>query len=335
MQQYTSTEIFAGIDGGGTRTRLALVRADGRLLGYAEGASCSFIEFGLDVARVQLARIWADAWRDADAMPRSVDALFMGLGSVLSDADAQTNCDLARELKLVHTNNVRADNDAWNAHAGGLMGQSGILLISGTGTACLGRNQAGLTWRAGGWGHLLHDVGSAYALGHAALVAATRDVDARGASTSLTALVRTALGLSDMKEIFRKIHHEGVARSSIAALAPQVVSHAEAGDTVAQEILRQNAEGLVEMVITVARKLGSHELSLALTGGLVTNARTFRRMFLDGLSSSLPGFILAQRGLQPVFGAVLLACAQAIGSEPSSSFKQNLRASAARVVASS
>jgi len=333
--QCAQVKILAGIDGGGTRTRLALVYESGTLAGYAEGGSCSFVDLGLDAARAELARIWAAGWRVAGTGPRPADALFMGLGSVLSEADARTNCDLAIELGFGSEGNVRADNDAWNAHAGGLTGQPGILLISGTGSACLGRNQSGLTWRAGGWGYLLHDVGSAYALGHAALIAATRDSDTRGETTSLTNLVCTALCLGDMKEIFRKIHHEGVPRSVIAALAPRVVAQAEAGDTVAQKILRQNAEGLVEMVVTVARKLAMDEPRLALTGGLVTNAPTFRQMFLDVLVSQLPGVSLAESGLQPVFGAVLLANAQALGSRPSPAFLENLRASSASVGAAS
>ena len=255
----------------------------------------------------------------------------MGLGSVLSEADARTNRDLAVELRMCEAGNVRADNDAWNAHAGGLAGDPGLLVISGTGSVCLGRDSSGSTWRAGGWGYLLNDIGSAHALGQDALVAATRDADARGESTSLTALVRESLGLNDIKEIFRKVHYDGVPRTAIAALAPQVVARAEAGDKVARGILKRNAEGLAEMTVTVARKLNLRAPKLALTGGLVTNALTFRRMFLDEVASHLPGFTLADNGLEPVFGAVLLARAQVGGSEPPASFLQNLRTSTARL----
>src|SRR5215831_3057241 len=231
--------ILAGIDGGGTHTRLALAGEDGKLLGYAEGGSCSFVDLGQDAARAELARVWTSGWRTAGAPPRPVDALFMGLGSVLSEADARTNRELAVELGMGDAQNVRADNDAWNAHAGGLTGHPGILVISGTGSVCLGSDSSGSTWRAGGWGYLLNDIGSAHALGHDALIAATRDADARGEGTSLTGLVREALSLNDMKEIFRKVHYDGVPRADVAALAPQVVAHAEAGDKVAREVLKR------------------------------------------------------------------------------------------------
>jgi N-acetylglucosamine kinase-like BadF-type ATPase len=322
--------IFAGIDGGGTRTRLALADEEGMLIGYAEGDSCSFIDLGQEAARAELARVWSSGWGAAGAPPRPVDALFMGLGSVLSEADARTNCEMAVQLGLGEPGNVRADNDAWNAHAGGLGGQSGILLISGTGSACLGRGQSGSTWRAGGWGYLLNDIGSAYALGHDALIAATRDVDARGKPTSLTPLIRETLGLGNIKEIFRKIHHDGVPRSEIAALAPKVVARAEAGDAVSKDILRRNAKGLAEMTVTVARKLALEGPRIALTGGLITKAHSFRSMFLDELDSELPGFSLEKQGLDPVFGAVLLAREHSIGTSASSSFLHNLRASSAK-----
>jgi N-acetylglucosamine kinase-like BadF-type ATPase len=323
--------VFAGIDGGGTRTRVALVREDGVLAGFAEGQSASFADLGLEAAKAELRRLWLAAWRSDGAEPRGADSLFMGMGSVLSEADARTNCKLAVELGLAHEAGVRADNDAWNAHAGGLAGRPGILLISGTGSVCVGRNAQGQTWRAGGWGYRLRDVGSAHALGTDAMIAVTRDADGRGQPTALKACLVEALGLGDIKEIFRRVHHEGLSRSEVAALAPEVVAKAEAGDLVAGQLLHQNAAGLVEMVTTVARKLSLQAPELALTGGLILKARLFREIFLDMLGRECPGLHLARNGLAPVFGAVLLAFQHGVGSEPTIDFLQNLKSTSARL----
>jgi N-acetylglucosamine kinase-like BadF-type ATPase len=325
--------VLAGIDGGGTHTRLALVHDDGTLLGYAEGGPCGFTDIGLEPARQALAALWQAAWRDAGAEPCPADALFLSMGSVLSEADERTTCALAVGLGLAQPWRVCAANDAWSALAGGLAGRPGILLIAGTGSACLGRNACGETWRAGGWGYLLDDVGSAYALGHAALIAATRDADRRGPTTALTTLVRAALGLSDLTEIFRKVHHEGVSRADVAALAPRVVAHAEAGDPVARRILDAGAEGLVEMVATVARKLRLDRPELALTGGLITHAASFRALFCERLAREVPNFTLAGPGFTPVFGAVIRALESVTGAPPTASFLDNLRGSAARLEA--
>jgi N-acetylglucosamine kinase-like BadF-type ATPase len=254
----------------------------------------------------------------------------MGMGSILSPHDAQTNREIAVKIGLADSKSVFADNDAWNAHAGGLAGGPGILLISGTGSACLGRNARNKTWRAGGWGHLLHDAGSAYALGNAAMIAATRDADGRGQPTMLTQLVCKELGLRDLREIFRKIHHDGVSRAAVAAIAPGVALLAENGDAVAQQILSDGACGLTEMVVTVAHRLDMDAPALALTGGLITNATEFRKLFLESLTRVLPRFTLAEGGLAPVFGAVLLAFERSTGAAPSETFLQTLQRSGAK-----
>jgi N-acetylglucosamine kinase-like BadF-type ATPase len=322
-------KVFAGIDSGGTRTRVALVREEGTVIGYSEGGSACFTDVGMDAARAELARLWKAAWTVANNASRPADSVFLGMGSILSEDDARINCEMATQLGFAETAAVYADNDAWNAHAGGLTGRPGILLISGTGSACLGRNFEGETWRAGGWGYLLNDSGSAHALGMGAMIAATRDSDGRSQRTRLTDVVRIALTLQDMKQIFRKVHHEGVSRAQVASLAREVVAAAEAGDSVARQLVKENVVGLVEMVITVAQRLRLIEPELALTGGLISHADSFRREFLEQLTAKLPRVSLARDGLAPVFGAVLLAFQRVCNEAPSTGFVENLRRSAA------
>jgi glucosamine kinase len=322
-------KIFAGIDGGGTRTRVALAHEDGTVLGFAERGSCCFTDVGIDGARDELAQLWKSAWSSAHTELRHVDGLFMGMGSILSEAEARMTCDLAAELGFAARTALFADNDAWNAHAGGLNGRPGILLISGTGSACLGRNADGEIWRAGGWGYKLNDCGSAHSLGMGAMIAATRDTDGRGRQTRLTDVVREALALRDMKEIFRKVHHEGVSRAQVASLAREVVAAAEREDPVARQLVQENVTGLVEMVTTVAQRLRLTEPELALAGGLISNADSFRREFLEQLTAKLPRVTFARDGLAPVFGAVLLAFQRACNTAPSAEFLDKLRRSAA------
>jgi|ERR1044071_6633800 N-acetylglucosamine kinase-like BadF-type ATPase len=325
-------KIFAGIDGGGTQTRLALADENGALLSFAKAPSCSFVENGLEVARERLDALWRAAWKKTGQPGRAVEALFMGMGSILAPHDARINCELAVSLEFVRPNRVRAENDAFNALAGGLCGRPGILLISGTGSACFGRNAQGKTWRAGGWGYRLHDPGSAYAFGLAAIIAVTRQADKRGQPTALTAVVREALGIREIADIFRRVHSEKFDRADVASLAPLVVETAARSDQVARRILTENADALVEMVLTVARELELPKPELALTGGLITGAKEFRRVFLERLEAALPGFRVAEGGFPPALGAVLLACELATGEKAPVKFLENLRASSAAMV---
>ena len=325
-------KVFAGIDGGGTRTRLALVREDGALLGHASGRSCNFTEHGIKESQAELLRLWKEAWSATGEKPKQADAVFMGLGSILSEEEAKINCRMATEIGFAQGGSIFADNDVWNAHAGKLEGRAGILLISGTGSACFGRNSRGASWRCGGWGYLLDERGSAHALGHAALVAATRDADGRGQPTELSSLVYDALGMRNIMEIYYKVHCAGVKRADVADLAPRVVALAENNDRVACRLLAEQVQGLVEMVVTVSERLGLDGPELALTGGLINNSHTFHKMFLDGLALSLPQFRLAEDGLAPVFGSVLLAIERSTGSAPSKVFVESLHRNSANLV---
>jgi N-acetylglucosamine kinase-like BadF-type ATPase len=323
-----SKQTLAGIDGGGTRTRLALAHGDGRVFGFAETGCCSFVELGREQAQQALEQLWRCAWQSADSSPRAVDALFIGTGSILSQGDAATNCEMAISLGLAASGNILAGNDVCNALAGALGARPGLLLICGTGSVCYGRNANGESHRAGGWGHLLDDRGSAHWIGWSALIAATRAADGRGEPSALTELVLDKLRLSDMTEIYRKVHHDGVPRAEIAAWAPHIISVAEAGDGVANKIVESAVAGLVEMVAAVAGRLEFQQFELALTGGLISNAASFRTRFLDRLAIRFPRFRVAEDGLEPVFGAVLLACEKATGLPPSPAFLENLRQTA-------
>lgn len=318
-------KVFAGIDGGGTKTRLALAGEDGSVLSYTEGGCCDYVELGIPAASAELARLWQLAWQQLDEPARPADALFLGMGSILAGSEARTNCEMAEALGLARPGGARADNDAQSALAGGLLGEPGILLISGTGSACLGRNARGERWRAGGWGYRLDDVGSAYAVGLAAMIAVTRAADGRGQQTALSNIVAQELGLREIQDMYRRVHEQKLERAEIAGFAPAVMAVAFTGDAVARQILEQQADGLVEMVVTVGRHLQLERPQLALTGGLITSAEDFRNLFLQRLARPLPGFRLVRDGLPPVLGSILLAAELGSGTRPSLKFVENLR----------
>jgi N-acetylglucosamine kinase-like BadF-type ATPase len=135
-------------------------------------------------------------------------------------------------------------------------------------------------------------------------------------------MVCEALKINRMTEIFRRVHHDKLDRADIAALAPQVVSIAAAGDSVARRIVGENVDGLVEMVGTVATRLKLEAPELTLTGGLITNAMEVQEMFFEKLRSVLPGCVIARDGFAPVLGAVLLAYERLVQGPPPVDFIQ-------------
>ena len=111
----------------------------------------------------------------------------------------------------------------------------GVAVVAGTGSMAFARGADGRTARAGGWGPLLGDEGSGYAIALAGLRAAARAADGRAAATPLTDRLLAAFGLTRPEELIGVVYRGGD-RAALAALAPVVLEAADAGDAVAAEI---------------------------------------------------------------------------------------------------
>lgn len=301
--------VYAGIDGGGTHTRVVLASDDGEVLGIGTAGSSNYDDVGVSVARRNIDIAMVNAWQQFGSKPRPCETVFMGMAGVVSEEDRGTIRRIAEALRLASFDRIVVDHDIRIALAGGLAGRPGIAVIVGTGSSCYGRTADGRSWRAGGWGPLLDDLGSAYNLGLQAMMAVTRAADGRGEPTALTDTVLAALELEDVERIMRRVYHEGLSRLDIARLAPLVTDAAAAGDRVAEAIIAQGVRELAAMVKAVAQQLGflSGPVEVAATGGLVESSILFRASLNTAIRRHISSAQLVQPIVPPVLGAVLLA----------------------------
>lgn len=300
-----------GIDGGGTRLRAAIATDDGILLGRGEAGTGNYHDVGANVVRDNIGLAVSQAWRAAEQPPRRADAVFLGLGSIVTPEDRSVIRGIVRELGVVSDERIGVDHDLRVALAGGLAGQPGIVLIAGTGSSCYGRNEQGQNWQAGGWGPILDDPGSSYWLGRQAMIAAIRDYDGRGSKTRLHQSVVEALGIDSVQEIMRRVELEGMARSEIAALAPLVTTAAAAGDEVARSLIEHGVDQLGIMVATVAERVSfiakSPTIPVVITGGLTSAGSVFLSPLQRAIQRRAPATCIVDARMSPVLGGVLLA----------------------------
>ncbi len=297
-----------GIDGGATHTRAALVSKTGAILGYGISGPSNYDNVGVETAKASMREAVRSAWTEAELKPSRVDAAFLGMAGVVSEADRTTIRQIAIELKLAEANKIGVDHDIRIALTGGLAGAEGIVLIVGTGSSCYGRRLDGRHHRTG-WGYLLDDLGSGYYLGLQAMIAAIRAADGRGAPTGLSLLIQQALGYENIDEMMRLLYHERMSVTQIAALAPFVLSAAGGGDAVALNIVEHGADELASMVHAVAQQLDflAGPFPLILAGG-VAHASTFYKQKIEAaILRRVPMGTIAQPLLPPVLGAALLA----------------------------
>ena len=282
----------------------------GCVLGRGTSGPGNYHNLGVEAVTANLGEAVRQAWCRADLPPRPADAAFFGLGSIVSQEDRNVAHRIAQELQIAPNDAIGVDHDLRVALAGGLAGRPGIVLIAGTGSSCYGRTGDGRSWRAGGWGPVLDDRGSAYDLGRRAMIAAVRDFDGRGEPTVLRQRVLDVLGLDDMQKIMFKVDGQGLSRREIAALACTVTAAAEQGDAVARAIIREGAEELAWMICAVADALftGSEKpVRVTTAGGLMEAGPVITDPLHEAVARQAPRCRIEEPVLPPELGAVLLA----------------------------
>jgi N-acetylglucosamine kinase-like BadF-type ATPase len=293
---------IVGVDAGGTNTRAAGLNLEtGRLtLGHAAGANWTVHGPELCAERIGGAVQEALAGNSAQALCITV----AGYYPPDHQADAQRWA-----AGLWPNTPVRLAPDVLAAWAGAHGGEAGVVLISGTGSICYGRNSAGAEARAGGWGPLFGDEGSAYAAGMAALRRLAAQVDHTGPVTPLAerVLVRWPELGADLRGWLRGVYRCGWGREQVANVAREVKEAAEAGDPVSLEILEQVARDLAVQAAGVERQLQETRLPLALQGGFGTGSPLVTERLGHALGHAGSELQLVEGQMSPLHGAVLLA----------------------------
>ena len=172
-----SLPLFLGVDGGGTKTRFVLVDRDGNLIASCEGPSSYHLEIGIDGLHNVLADGLAALFRQAGIDGSAIAHAFFGIPAHGEDSAAQVLLDAMPEPLLGHRR-FRCGNDMVCAWAGSLGGEDGINIVAGTGSIGYGERH-GRSARAGGWGEVFGDEGSAYWIAVQGLNIFTRMSDGR------------------------------------------------------------------------------------------------------------------------------------------------------------
>lgn len=172
----------------------------------------------------------------------------------------------------------------------------GIVLIAGTGSICYGTDGTDKEVRSGGWGHIIGDEGSAYAIGRDILTAVVRAFDGRDEQTALTEAVIHKLGVEQMEEIVQYVYAPERSKKEIAALATLIEPAAKAGDKKAQEIERRCADGLAQLFAAVYRKMPG-EKNVALAGSVLEKNERIRGLAVERMQKEA-GDYNGEKGLR-------------------------------------
>ena len=181
--------------------------------------------------------------------------------------------------------------------------------ISGTGSIVCGINARGDLQRAGGWGWLLGDEGSALWIGRRGLMAALRAVDEIGPATALVGRFLSHFEIGDMPAVKPIVYRSDFGAKGFAALAAVVSDAARGGDAVARDVIAAGGAALAELVAAVVRRLGADAaLPVAPVGGAFEHVHGLRDAFARALAQLAPGCPVVDAQAPPMHGAALMAC---------------------------
>lgn len=261
--------VIAGIDGGGTHTRLELRDDENRLLSRTEFGPFNLNAIGEAAFRRLLRQVFAACGDMADCA-----RLCVGGAGISNPAVGDI---LGQELERAGFSGMWKLCGDQEIALRGAMDGPGIAVIAGTGSICFGKNQAGQTARSGGFGHLIDDGGSGYALGRDVLSTAVQALDGRCPDTAILERVYHRLGREDPGAIVSFVYDETTDKAAIARFSSIALALAEEGNPTAQAILNRGAGELYALAAAVLRRLGLEGQPIALLGGLLSGENPYRR----------------------------------------------------------
>lgn len=301
--------MILAVDGGNSKTDVALVSSEGRLLAAVRGPTTSHQQVGLAVGIERLAGLVADV-RAAASLPPGAPPASIG---VFGLAGADTAADTRRLIAAIAAQGLAVDtvvlNDGFTPIRVASDRGWGVAVICGSGVNAAAIAPNGRTARLAALGPISGDWGGGIDIGTAGLGAAVRARDGRGPRTTLETLVPTHFGLTRPIEVTRRLEAGTLDERRLGELSPVVFEAGAAGDTVARSIVDGQADELVAMAGAIIRRLHLTRLDpvVALAGGIfAADDEAFEERIRDGIRRVAPAATVRRWAAPPVLGAALL-----------------------------
>jgi N-acetylglucosamine kinase-like BadF-type ATPase len=304
----TDSMLVFGADGGGTKTLGVLADASGTELARMQVGPGNPNVAGVDIAARNLLELISGCCELARRSPLDIGSAVFGLAGVGSSVvrgklqEALQTLAIPRGWSSIP---MTIETDVRIALEGAFGGGAGIVLIAGTGSNVMGKLPDGTVASVGGWGRVLGDEGSGYAIGLEAARAVAREIDGRGDAPKLRSLLADRFSWTSRDHVIAAVYQE---KFDLAAVAPVVLSAAAEGDPAAQHILEDAARQLAHTLAALVRRMpGISPVGVVFTGGLIDHETPYARILQETITRHVPGAEVVPALYGPVKGAVIMA----------------------------
>jgi glucosamine kinase len=315
------------MDGGGSKT-ICAVADESSILATATAGPSNMVRVGEARARESLHQCVSQACTTAGIDPTQISYTCIGAAGA---ARPDVVNAVRRALGEILSSPIDVLGDMQIALEGAFTGGPGVVVIAGTGSIAYGRNEQGLTGRAGGHGAVTSDEGSGHWIGKRAVAAIESGEKARNGNDAKNAAAITpefvsaleqAWTVGSVPELIRMARSEPA--PNFAALFPAVLAAANSGDQGARNILQQAGAELAKLGLEVIRQIFSrHEadgvaqegqmaaendiVPLAMVGSVFRHAQLVREVFYNQLREHDSRIEMKPEVVDPIDGALRIA----------------------------
>jgi N-acetylglucosamine kinase-like BadF-type ATPase len=263
-----TTPVAIAVDGGNSKTDLALIDVEGEVLALLRGGASSPQHLQVDGSVEVLDELRREALDRAGLAAGSASAAALFMAGVDFPSEQAELEQAVRDRRWAPS--IVVENDTFAVLRAGTERGWGVAVTCGAGINCVGVSPAGHVARFPALGAITGDWGGGYDVGLAALSAAARSEDGRGPKTSLERAVPAHFGLESPLALGEEIHRGRIPMRRAVELAPIVFREAES-DAVAGDILARLADEIVALVRAVVDRLelANGRIEVLLGGGLL------------------------------------------------------------------
>lgn len=295
-------QYLIGIDGGGTKTRCVIGDIEGHIISHTVSTSGNINAIPLAQLHDMLKNLIENTLSHTNIPLDDVLQIYICLAGADRVYEREKIYQSFAGSKLF--DKIIILSDAHAALAAGTWGNSGTLLIAGTGSIVYGWNGEH-TFRVGGWGYLLGDEGSGFHLGKMAIRSILESYDAKVPMRPFQQNILTHFHVQHPPDIISKIYSHQAPVSYIASICNEVLLAFELGDEVADEMVQLAQNELIRL-IRLAQGQMDMEKPLVLHGGLFTNP-AFYKAFCQQLKQHFPSLNYTKPEVTGEVGAYILA----------------------------
>ena len=299
--------LYLGVDGGGTKTQIVLINDAQEIVSEGVAGASNPLRVGIENAVTNIFTAIDNACDSANRSRSDIVSATLGLAGVRRADIRQSVLDSFR--KRLAVKKIQVFTDAEIALYGTTLGKSGLVIIAGTGSICIGQDEAGKIAMAGGWGPIAGDEGGGSGIAKRGLQAIAKALDGRGKPTIISQAGLDYFRTSTPENMLVAIYSPQVDNARIAGFAKFVVEAAQENDEIAVGILKEAGceLGCAAVAVIKKLKLERKKFPIGYVGSIFKAGELLTDSLLETVYKTAPKAFLTAPKLIPAHAAAQLS----------------------------